>query len=335
MTRVLVPLAVSPSHAGSDRQAVVDQFHGATMGTSWSARVVRPEGLAPDAIRPAIANALDEVVWQMSHWDPDSQLSRFNNAAAGEWRDLPHGFNTVLRAALEAAEMTRGAFDPAIGPLVDLWGFGPAPARTSPPLPDEIAAARTRSGWRRIDHEPGQGRARQPGGARLDFSGIAKGFAVDCAAHALERLGVRHFLVEVGGELRGAGVKPDGTPWWVALERPPEHDTGEPDDTLVALHGLSIATSGDYRRYFESDGRRYSHSLDPRTGYPVDNGMISATVIHPDCMWADAFATALTVLGFEDGLAFAERHALAALLVKRTAAGCQEALSSALAAMLD
>lgn len=302
------------------------------MGTSWSARLVPPPGLPAETAHLAVQSALDQVVAEMSHWEADSLLSRFNRAVPGEWRDLPPGFSTVLSAALDVAALTNGAYDPTIGPLVDLWGFGPDLARSTPPSADEIAQAQACVGWNLLTLDRKARRARQPGGCKLDFSAIAKGYGVDRAAAAMRTLGVRDFLVEVGGELRGEGMKPDGSPWWVALERPPANNA---DETLIALHGLSVATSGDYRRFFESGGRRYSHSIDPRTGMPVSNGVISASVIHPSCMMADVFSTALTILGPEAGMEFAVAQDIAALIVTERDGRAAEALSPALEAMLD
>ncbi len=174
----------------------------------------------------------------------------------------------------------------------------------------------------------------QPGGLLLDLSSVAKGYAVDQLGRCLERHGVRHYLVEVGGELRGAGMKPDGEPWWVELEGVPG-TAGGPARPVVALHGLSVATSGDYRRFFQNGAQRASHTLDPRTGYPIANGVASVTVLHASCMAADALSTALGVMGDEAGLAFAEEHGLAARFLLRRQAGLAERHSSAWRALLQ
>ena len=334
MNRVLVPLALNTASFARARPNAVESLTGRTMGTSWSVRLVMPAGASLDAAGQQVQAALDEVVAEMSHWEAASLLSRFNNAVPGEWRDLPPGFCHVLSAALDIASLTDGAYDPTIGPLVDLWGFGPVAARIAPPAPDAIAQARQCVGWNRLALDRDARRVRQPGGCRLDLSAIAKGHGVDRAAAALRGLGIGDFLVEVGGELRGEGMKPDGSPWWVALERPPG-STGA-DETLIALHQLSVATSGDYRRYFESGGRRYSHSIDPRTGVPVANGVVSASVIHTSCMMADVFSTAITILGAEAGMALARAQDLAALVITADEGGAvREHLSPALEAMLD
>ncbi len=294
------------------------------MGTSWSARVVAP----PEGIALKIQAELDRVVAEMSHWDPASALSRFNRSEPGRWQPLPIGFAKVLAAALDVAQKSDGAFDPGMGVLVDLWGFGPPGPRAGIPGDGEIAKARAFSGRTHIEQD--DRRARRSAAAALDFSGIAKGHGVDRVAEMFRSMALPDFLIEVGGELRGEGIKPDGQPWWVDLE-PVPGSTLPP--LRAALHGLSVATSGDYRRSFAHGGRDYAHTLDPRTGRPLANGVASATVLHPSCMLADAWATALTVLGPE-GMTLAEREGLAVHMVVRDATRFTEQLSPALLAML-
>lgn len=286
---------------------------GATMGTTWSARLAVPPGITPAMAEAAIQNALDTVVRQMSTWDDGSDLSRFNRAAAG-WQPLPAQCLYVLRHALELACRTDGAYDPTIGPLVNAWGFGPPPYASEPPSADMLRALMQRVGWQRITLDERGGRAWQPGGACLDLCGIAKGYGVDHAAAALDSLGISHYLIEVGGELRARGSRPDGLPWRIAVEVP---DGSEDHVLTLPLFNRSIATSGDYRRYRKADGLRYAHTIDPRTGRPLDGGVASVTVVHGSCMQADALATALSVLGARDGLAYARRHQVAALFVLR------------------
>ncbi|MDO9489046.1 MAG: FAD:protein FMN transferase, partial [Sphingomonadaceae bacterium] len=243
---------------------------GATMGTRWTARlVVADDAVLPQA-RTAIEAALAGVVAEMSNWERASDISRFNRAPAGSWHELPPGFFAVLDHALALAAATGGAYDPTAGRLVDLWGFGPPPALVLPPPESVIAAARADVGWQRLALDPARRAARQPGGVHLDLSSIAKGYGVDAGAAALHAAGVDNFLIEVGGELRGAGLKPDRTPWWVEIETPPG---AVMTPIVAALHGLAIATSGNYRRFFDSKGKRFGHTLDPRTGRPVDNGL--------------------------------------------------------------
>jgi len=329
MPRVLVPALTTPP--ARPVGGTVRAFGGATMGTTWSAKAVLPASVDLPALEAMVQRALDAVVREMSPWAPLSDLSRYNRSPAGSWTALPAATARVLRRALEIAEQTDGAFDPTLGALVDLWGFGPRPFSGGPPGADAVAALKGASGWKRLALD---GDALfQPGGLKLDLNGIAKGFGVDQAAAALDRAGVKSYLVEVGGELRGTGAKPDGQPWWVELERPPTANDAE--RTLVALHDLAVATSGDYRRFFEHDGRRYAHTLDPATGAPTTNATVSVTVLARDCMSADAWATALTVMAPDAAQAFAAAHGLAVLIVSQGAGGLEERLSPALQAMLD
>jgi len=330
---VIVPLdlsAMPPPPLG----AVARVLKGFSMGTYWVVSFVPVRGVDEARARALIEAELALVVAQMSHWETGSDISRFNDAAAGEWCTLPAEFCEVLDAALALARDSGGAYDPSAGALVDLWGFGPAPRRATPPTPAEIAAAHARGGWQKLQFDAAQRRARQPGGLRLDLSSIAKGYAVDRICAALAGAGVEHFLVEAGGELRGQGCKPDGMPWWVMIERPPAAETLP--DAVVALHGLAIASSGDYLRVFEYEGHRYAHTIDPRDGWPLRDGPAAVTVLHPSCMQADGLATALSVLGVDEGDAFARRHDVAALFVWCDANGqWQERMTPALAALLE
>lgn len=302
------------------------------MGTSWSARLVAPDRAALPEIERGIVAVLDRIVAQMSQWEPNSDLSRFNRAPLDSWETLPGDLLHVLKAGLEVAAKSGGAFDPAMGAPAALWGFGAGGPVSAPPPAAQLAEAVAQGGANAIEFDPLLFRARRLRDAALDFSGIAKGHAVDAVAAWLRSAGIADFLVEIGGELSGAGIKPDGQPWWVDLEPVPGASV---PPLRVALHDLAVATSGDYRRGFVHDGRHFGHTLDPRTGWPIANGIASVTVLHPLCMLADAWATALTVLGPDEGLALAAREGLAARLVSRGPGGqCVEQLSPALEAIL-
>ncbi len=304
--------------AARDPGAEIGSFTGESMGTSWSLRAVA----APPDAGARVAAALARVVAQMSQWEPESDLSRFNRAPPGAWRVLPPEFAEVVAAALEIAAASGGAFDPCLGRLTELWGFGGAgPTGRVPEDAEETAADR------RIDYDPDGPRVRRGAGALLDLSGIAKGYGVDLAAEALLAAGVRHFLIEVGGELRGEGIRPDGQPWWVDVEMPPS--SGLPP-WRIALHDLSVATSGNYRRGFTVDGRHYPHSFDPRTGRPIVSNVSSVTVLHRSCMMADGWATALTVMGPQPAMELADARGLAACVI----AGEHEYVSREWRAML-
>ncbi len=299
------------------------------MGTSWAVRLVPPEGLARAVFQTAIETELDAIIALFSHWEPTSELARFNAAPAGFWA-VSEPFWDLLNAALDLADDTNGAVDPTLGALVDLWGFGPPGPRPDVPTDDDIAAARALSGWGVLRLNREARAVQQLGGVKLDLSGIAKGHAVDRVSERLTALGAVHHLVEIGGELRGAGVKPGGHPWWVELQQAP----GTPAPrTAAALFDMAVATSGDWVRRFEVAGQSYSHTLDGRTGRPVDNGVASVTVLADTALYADAMATALTVMGRDEGPAYAEALNIAAAFVIRSDAGMIEIVSPAFAAM--
>ncbi|SCW34656.1 thiamine biosynthesis lipoprotein [Sphingobium faniae] len=321
--RIAIPPNLSPdAFEGRDRTGRIADFGGPTMGTSWSARIVD----APSSCAALIETVLTRIIAQMSNWEADSDISRFNRLPPGQWMPLPDEMMTVLRAGLDMARLSGGAFDPAVGHMVARWGFGPGSGTEAAPTPFPP--------WQAIEVEGS--RARRLADVALDFSGIAKGYAVDAVTQALKAQSLRHFLIEIGGELHGEGAKPDIQPWWVDAEAPP--DLAVP--TLrIALCGLSVATSGDYRRFRMEDGQRLSHSIDPATGAPIAHEVAAVTVLHESAMLADAWATAITVLGHDRGMTLATRHGLAARLVRRLiqreGERAQEYMTPALAAMLD
>lgn len=317
--RIALPAVLSAAAIADRPDGPVLGLGGETMGTRWAVRLAALPGSDEQAIGTAIVARLDGIVAEMSHWSATSLLSRFNRSAPGQWTALPPDFAHVMAEGLRIAAATDGAFDPAIGRLVDLAGFGPVPPAV-PPTPGEVAAARAASGWQRLQYDLAGRRLRQPGGLALDLSGIAKGHAVDAVAALLAAAGVRHCLVEIGGELAGRGLRPDGEPWWVDLEVPPGVDL---QPLRIALHDLAVATSGDYARG--------AHTVDPRTGKSITNGIVSASVIHPSALVADAWATALTVMGAEAGVAAATAAGIAGRIVM---AGGAEHLTPVLAAML-
>ena len=344
MRRVLLPQHISDHAAPSG--AVIRDLRGLSMGTSWSVRLLETAmpGRAGSAdLQQGLQQQLDLVVAQMSHWSDESDLGRYNRAEPGSWHSLPAACCEVLGCAMHVSQASGGAYDPCAGALVNLWGFGPRKRYDEPgflpPKHDTVALLLAQRQRRRLELDLPARRARQPGGLQLDLSAIAKGYGVDRLARYLDSQGIQHYLVEVGGELRGAGSKPDGQPWWVMLEQVDGADSADdarhPAEMLLALHGLSVATSGDYRRFFEDGTVRFSHTIDPRSGMPIANQLASVTVVHAECMAADAWSTALTVLGAEAGMALAEEQGLAARFLQRDGHGYHETLSSHMLAMLD
>lgn len=338
---VLLPAAIGPARPAAG--AEVRLLRGETMGTVWTVRVATPPDSFNEAsLRVDMETCLAEVCRQMSHWDPASELMRFNRGDAGSVHRVSAGFEAVLDCALDVARRSGGAYDPAAGHWVNLWGFGAQGRHDQPgfelPSMQAVEAVRQSAshGWADLHVERGCGRLSQPGGLTLDLGAVAKGHAVDVLSARLSERGFAHHLVDIGGELRGEGTKPDGQPWWVDLELPSVLATATPVvSPLLALHGLSVATSGDYRKGFRlDDGRLVAHTIDPRTGLPVMHGAASVTVLHRECMWADAWSTALLVLGVQDGLDLADRIGLPAFYVQRHGDELVPYASAAFEAML-
>ena len=302
---------------------------GHSMGTTWSVKLVVPRGRDLHPLHAGITRQLQRVVAQMSTWEPGSDISRYNRAVAGSWHELPDDFWQVLQAAHDVAARSGGAFDPSIGPLVALWGFGADAGQQRIPDAAQLAAVAARCGWQRLQLDPQRQALLQPGGLQLDLSAIAKGYGVDVASRWLREQGITAALVEVGGELHGYGRKPDGQPWRVLVESAPEEDAAaDHPPRVLALDGLAVATSGDRWHRYQHEGTSYSHTLDPRRQAPVASSTAAVSVIHPQAMLADAWATALAVMGPQQGLAFAEAQGLAVRFLQRGEHGLQETLSS-------
>lgn len=297
-------------------------FSGKTMGTTWHVKVV-VQSLSNEerqAIERAVAAAVEAVDQAMSTYKPESELSRFN--ASGSLEPFPLSAPTieVLMVARRAHDLSGGAFDPTVGPLVDAWGFGPAKVEGSPSA-DELSQLLEEVGFSRLQIDQLAGRVtKETPSLRIDLSGVAKGFAVDQVAAALLELGHSSFMVEIGGETKVQGTNERSIPFRIGVERPALGGERELLDVLN-LTDLAVATSGDYRNYREVDGERVSHTIDPRTGRPIKHRLASVSVVHTSCAFADAMATALNVLGPEAGLALATREGLAAQFVVRTDEG--------------
>ena len=297
------------------------------MGTRYRVTVPEPLPAAADEISLAVRAALERVDALMSTYREDSELSALNRHAANRaMRMSPETFH-VLAAAREISEATSGAFDITVGPLVDAWGFGPS-GQGEPPSSEAVERLRLNSGWRKLVLDARERTVRKAApGVRSDLSAIAKGYAVDQVSRRLQELGCEDHLVDVGGEMRIAGSNPAGERWRIGIERPDA--AGRVVHRIVALSDTGVATSGDYRNFRDDDGTKRSHVLDPRSGRPVATGVASATVLDPSAMRADAFATALLVLGERDGIELAEREGLAVLLLVRDgASGFRESASS-------
>lgn len=321
-------------YACSDHSREI-KLAGATMGTTWHVTAIAPAGGDLDAgvLQSGIEERLEAVNASMSTYRRDSEISRFNRAPVEEWFQVSPDFYLVLSAAMAIGWESRGAYDVTVGPLVNLWGFGPDGSVSVAPDPEAIRETLERVGQDKLRVDGEGYRVRKLADLYLDFSSIAKGFAVDEVARWLAGEGIEDFLVEVGGEMRVSGLSGRGDPWRIGIERPEAGVMAV--ERTVRLQNVAVATSGDYRNYFEVEGRRYSHSIDPRTGYPVAHELVSVTVVHPSSMHADAWATALTVMGAEQAWAVAQAAELAVYFIQRSGDGFSSRHTDAFARYLE
>lgn len=295
---------------------------GRTMGTTYLVKLVVEKGLTPDqvVIKTAIDSLLSEINHQMSNWDPNSEISIFNRLNTEQPFTVSQNFIKVVKHALEVSHLTAGAFDITVGPLIDLWGFG-AGANVDhfdPPEPEEISATLNRIGYRKIGVHRAQLIKHDPA-VSIDLSAIAKGYGVDVVSNWLQTEGFTDFLVEIGGEVYCKGSNRSKLPWQIGIDNPLlDAIPGRDLMAIVDLSDRAMATSGDYRNYFEYDGQLFSHVVDPRTGYPVETAVASVTVVAPTCIAADALATSLLVMGVNLGLELIESlEDVEALLILR------------------
>lgn len=309
--------------------AVLHDFEGLTMGTSYHVKAALPEDLknSYDEVALIIKSELDDIEAKMSTYRSDSELSLFNALPVESQYTLSQSTFEVLTEALYLSDISEGAFDVTVGPLVNLWGFGPGQKDDAVPDKADLAEAFTRVGYAKLQLNSSTRQLKKTGKVFVDLSSIAKGYAVDRVIETLGKRGISSALVEVGGEIRSSGVKPDGSDWRIAIETPLAGERSI--QRIISVTDIAMATSGDYRNYFEVDGRRFSHTIDPNTGYPIDHSLASVTVLAKSCMKADGLATTLMVLGPIKGLAFAENYNLSAFFIIKTPAGFEEVASQA------
>lgn len=319
--------------AGCQRHAEPVQLAGKTMGTTYHVTLAGGATIDADDLQAAIDRRLAEINQSMSTYIDDSELNQVNRAPVDQWVAISDELHDVLLLAMQVGWLSSGAFDVTVGPLVDLWGFGPGGYREDVPAAAELAAARKMVGFQNLELDVGEPRLRKTQPLRLDLSAIAKGYGVDEIAELLQQRGLNDFLVEIGGELRLSGQSPRGTPWRVAVEKP----DGLPGQVQQAMlvTDAAVATSGDYRNYFEAQGRRFSHTIDPVAGTPVEHNLASVTVIADTAAYADALATALEVMGHEGALALAEQQGLAVYLIVRAGDGFEVYMSDAFKPYLE
>lgn len=306
--------------AGCARAPETIVLSGPTMGTTYIVKAVAPErGVDSGTVRAAIDDVLARIDREMSGYRNDSAIARFNAARTTEWFAVPADLAAVVRIALDISARSGGAFDITAAPLISAWGFGPD-AAAAPPDGAAIATLRERVGYAKL-HVRSNAPALRKDVPELavDLNGVAPGFAVDSLARRLRAMQIESFLIDIGGEVRARGRNAQGRPWRVAVERP--LDAQPKPYAIVQLDDAAVSTSGEYRNYRVRDGRRSSHTIDPRTGAPVERPFGSVVVIGRATAYVDAWATALNVLGADDGLALAVRNGLAAMFIERRGEG--------------
>jgi thiamine biosynthesis lipoprotein len=320
---VLVWLALLASCNGGDLLPTYD-LSGSTMGTTFNITLVNPPAETDlELLETKIQDRLEHIENIASTYRDDSEVSRFNAETSTDWERVLPEFCRMVMAASEVSSLTHGAFDVTVGPLVNLWGFGPEIHADNIPADEDIEAARAIVGYEMLQTDCDHSVMRKASPAiYVDLSGWAKGYAVDQIARLLDERGLANYLVEIGGELRVRGHNAEQRKFAVAIEKPLQNNTMH--YSVVRLSDVSVASSGDYRNFFEQDGKRYSHTIDPRTARPISHDLAGVTVVSTNTAYADAVATALLVLGPDDGHALAEKLRIAAYFLVRTEDGLEE-----------
>ena len=334
---LIYPLLVTLllSCGGHPEQTRVLELSGITMGTVYDIKINSKEALRTrDKIQIGVAEILDHIDRSMSTYNPDSELSVINNNRTTDWLSVSDDLYTVLKDALHVSRITDGAFDVTVGPLVNLWGFGPEKKRNTIPSDADIRSRLADTGYRNLElrSSPKSVSKRLPG-LYIDLSGIAKGYGVDKVAEFLERGGFSNYMVDIGGEIRARGINAKGSPWNIGIEKPIAGQRSV--QRAIHLQDTAMATSGDYRNFFEFNGVRYSHTIDPKTGRPITHNLVSVTVLDPSTDIADALATGLLVLGPAAAAELAEKNHIAAYFIIRKNDGFEEHETPAFTAYIN
>lgn len=328
---ILLSLILSLTVACSESPIPVERIQGYTMGTTYHIQWRKHEGADAAVMQPKVDALLARVNQQMSTYIPDSELSLFNKTPAPAKIPASSELRFVLSQSLEINHMSGGYFDVTVGPLVNLWGFGPDEMNEKKPSDEQIRIAKAEVGSDALTI--GDNWIAKSAQRYVDLSAIAKGFGVDQVAALLEQQSIKDYLVEIGGELRIKGQKQPGLNWKVAVEAP---DVSERRvQKVLSVADIGMATSGDYRNYFEVNGERFSHTIDPFTGSPVRHKLASVTILHPQCSMADGLATTMMVMGEEKAPAFAIAHNIAAYFIVSTDNGFKEIMTPAFAALIS
>jgi len=314
---LIMPACLAVLGACSSEKSVL-KLSGLTMGTSYSVIAIDHTGEAKeDQLKQAIEKALKQVDDHLSNWNPASEISGFNASRSLDPVSMSPALAEVMQAAQAIHQASDGQFDVTLGPLIQLWGFGSKSKQNKTPTDDAVNAALQASGQNRTLKVSGNTLKKQLPETEIYLAAIGKGYGVDVIARVIESFGIKDYMVEIGGDLYASGKNPDGQSWKIGVETPDAHDRTV--EKIINLSNLGMATSGDYRNYFEKDGVRYSHILDARTGRPITHKTASVTVLTENAMLADAWATAMLVLGRERGLKIANKRDLAVLFIERGA----------------
>ena len=327
MKKWLVALASLLVLAGCEKPAEQIHLSGPTMGTTYNVKYIAEEGQpSAETLQLEIDRLLEEVNDQMSTYRKDSELSRFNQAQNSEPFAVSPQTAIVVKEAIRLNGLTLGALDVTVGPLVNLWGFGPEARPEVVPTEEELAARKANIGIRHLSVD-GNTLTKDIPNLYVDLSTIAKGWGVDVVADYIQSQGVTNYMVEVGGEMRLKGLNREGIKWRIAIEKPSVEERAIQD--IIEPGDMAVATSGDYRNYFERDGVRYSHIINPETGKPISHKVVSVTVIDESSMTADGLATGLMVLGEDLGMQVAEQHNIPVFMIVKTEDGFKEMASEA------
>jgi thiamine biosynthesis lipoprotein len=291
---------------------------GFTMGTTYSIKLVEPQDIQiePELLKADIDEALIKVNALMSTYDPNSELSHLNKTPANQPFNISPQTEIVFKEALRLGELSNGVLDITVGPLVNLWGFGPDKKPEETPSPKALLDIREYVGLDKFILANSEV-TKLHDNVYIDLSTIAKGYGVDVVADLIDARGIQAYLVEIGGEMRVKGKKLNGKDWSIAIEKPISNERAI--QQLISIGDNAIATSGDYRNYYEQDGKRYSHLINPNTGYPISHNLVSVSVVHPSSMTADGLATALIVMGFDAAKELVEANDIAVLMMTKEA----------------
>lgn len=301
------------------------ELHGPTMGTSYTVKIAHlPNSITEVELSRGVAAILEQLHTAMTTYSTTSEIARFNANQSIDWFPVSSDVCKIVAEAQRISRLSNGAFDITVAPIVNLWGFGPSPQRTTPPSTIEIQTALQKVGYKHLyvrceEPELPPALRKDRTDISIDLSAIAQGYGADRVADYLDELQIKHYLVDVGGEMRGRGVNAQGMLWRIGIEQPVINERQV--QRIIQIKDCAVATSGTYRNFFEANGKRYAHIIDPSTGSPIAHSLVSVTIVTQSATIADAWATAISVLGPERGFELLLREKIAALLIVQEGGG--------------